>query len=106
MKNPVANLPSAARQARKAVKNKISDGVENVMLRTRQSLRIFEAIEKTPLQKAKQLADRGLQMSSLKLLGFVTQGEVESLRIRIEQLEAQVTLLSEKGARVSRKPAR
>lgn len=98
MKNPVSHLPSAARQARKAVKNKISDGVENVMLRTRQSLRIFEAIEKTPLRKAKKLADRGLQMSSLKLLGFVTQAEVESLRIRIEQLEAQVTLLSEKKA--------
>jgi BMFP domain-containing protein YqiC len=75
----------------------------------KQSLKIFESIERDTFAKAKTFAsilpssDDAKKMtndkilSSLKKLGVPTQAEVSALRARVEKLEAELALLSEKN---------
>jgi polyhydroxyalkanoate synthesis regulator phasin len=83
--------------------------VGKVIKQAKQSLKILETLEKETMKKAKTFAslastipssssDAAKKMtndkilSSLKKLGVPTQAEVDSLRARIEKLEAELTL--------------
>jgi hypothetical protein len=94
-----------------AVKKRVAKGVEktrarvtNVISQARESLRLLEAIEKDAVAKAKTFVkiplhvdrkklanDRnGRILASLKRLGVASREEVDTLRMRVEKLEALV----------------
>ena len=89
--------------------NKVIDRVrQEAQRQARQSLKILEALEKETLAKAKNFVKIPIPgdpkkmtndkiLSSLKKLGVATESEVESLRLRVEKLEAQLALQTEES---------
>jgi polyhydroxyalkanoate synthesis regulator phasin len=82
--------------------------VNKVIDQAKQSLKILEALEKETLAKAKSFVKIPIYgdpkkmtndkiLASLKKLGLATQAEVDSLRLRVEKLEAQLALHSEES---------
>jgi hypothetical protein len=80
--------------------------VNKVIDQAKQSLKILETLEKETLAKAKDFVKIPISgdprkmtnekiLASLKKLGVATQAEVDSLRLRVEKLEAQLALQSE-----------
>ena len=82
--------------------------VNKVIDQARQSLKILETLEKETFAKAKEFVKIPIYsdskkltnekiLSSLRKIGLATQSEVDSLRLRVEKLEAQLALVSQNG---------
>jgi hypothetical protein len=80
--------------------------VNKVIDQARQSLKILETLEKETLAKAKSFIKIPIYgdskkmtndkiLASLKKLGVASQSEIDSLRLRVEKLEAQIALAAE-----------
>lgn len=80
--------------------------VNKVIDQAKQSLKILETLEKETLAKAKNFIKIPIPgdpkkmtndkiLASLRKLGVATQSEVDSLRLRVEKLEAQIALAAE-----------
>lgn len=80
--------------------------VNKVLDQAKQSLKILESLEKETLARAKNFVKIPVAgdskrmtnekiLASLKKLGVATQSEVDTLRLRIEKLEAQLALHTE-----------
>lgn len=89
-----------------AVKKQVNKVIDQAKHQAKQSLKILETLEKETLAKAKDFIKIPISgdpkkmtnekiLLSLKKLGVATQAEVESLRMRVEKLEAQLALRSE-----------
>lgn len=72
------------------IKKKVSKGVSKVFDQARASLKLLESL--APVNRAGLTNEKIL--SSLKKIGVASAEDVESLRIRIETLEAQLANLS------------
>lgn len=74
--------------------------VTQVLTTARESLKLLEALEKDTVARAKAYVRMPVPMSiaSLRKLGLASAGEVESLRLRVERLEAQITVMESKIA--------
>lgn len=85
-----------------AMKKRVNKVIDQAKL----SLKILESLEKETLAKAKSFIKIPISgdpkkltnekiLLSLKKLGVATQTEIDSLRLRVERLEAQLALHSE-----------
>jgi polyhydroxyalkanoate synthesis regulator phasin len=80
--------------------------VNKVIDQAKQSLKILETLEKETLARAKNFIKIPISgdpkkmtndkiLASLRRLGVATQSDVDSLRLRVEKLEAQIALAAE-----------
>lgn len=92
-----------------AMKKRVNKVIDQAKQQAKQSLKILESLEKETLAKAKDFIKIPISgdpkkmtndkiLLSLKKLGVSTQAEVDSLRLRVERLEAQLALRSESAA--------
>lgn len=86
--------------------SKTKERVTQVFNQARESLKLFEALEKETLAKAKTFVKIPMAanrkrltndkiLSSLRKLGVASLSEVKELQNRIEKLEEQITLLNQ-----------
>jgi polyhydroxyalkanoate synthesis regulator phasin len=91
-----------------AVKKRVDKVIDQAIDQAKQSLKILEALEKETLAKAKEFVKIPISgdpkkltndkiLASLRKIGLASQTEVDSLRMRVEKLEAQLALLNQRG---------
>ena len=82
--------------------------MNKVIDQAKQSFKILETLEKETLAKAKEFVKIPIYgdpkkmtndkiLASLRKIGLASQSEVDSLRLRVEKLEAQLALVSQSG---------
>src|SRR4051812_34981228 len=91
-----------------AMKKRVNKVIDQAKQSAKQSLKILETLEKETLAKAKNFVKIPISgdpkkmtndkiMASLRKLGVASQSEVDSLRLRLEKLEAKIALQSDDG---------
>jgi len=91
------------------MKKRVNKVIDEAKRQAKQSLKILESIEKETLAKAKNFVKIPVPgdpkkmtndkiLASLRKIGVAAESDVESLRLRIEKLEAQLAIQNEGSA--------